>query len=299
MKNLASLLAAAALCAAAFTGTAQAEPRTFTASNGREVTAEIAAAYDGKVDLKLANGRTVTVPVDRLSADDQEFIKQWAEENFSLKPGALRLSVRKSSKAVREKEEKDADGNKKKPNKNKEEKSTEVLWNGELQNQTRETLPDVAVAFTVYKKVKKVAMETEDSETETFEKESGEERVGELEGGAKHEFETKKFVEHELREKVEGNSKVGTKAHTRELEEDIVGAVFVVTVNGKEVYRQSDPQGFEQRFAEQIQSIKGDGDDEPAAAEPEKKPEDGDKKPEKPEDGDKKKPEDGKPGDDQ
>ena len=52
-----------------------AEPRTWTAVNGKEVEAEFVSNEKGIVKLKLKSGKVFEVAVDKLSTDDNVFIE--------------------------------------------------------------------------------------------------------------------------------------------------------------------------------------------------------------------------------
>lgn len=58
---------------------ASAEMRTFTDTQGRKIEAEIVGVSGSKVTLKLANGKTYTIPLTKLSKDDQFFVEVWAD----------------------------------------------------------------------------------------------------------------------------------------------------------------------------------------------------------------------------
>ena len=51
-----------------------AEPRTWTAINGKEVEAEFVSNEEGVVKLKLKSGKVFEVPANKLSKADQEFL---------------------------------------------------------------------------------------------------------------------------------------------------------------------------------------------------------------------------------
>ena len=55
--------------------TCNAELRTWTAVNGKEVEAEFISNSDGQVTLKLKSGKVFKVPLDKLSKNDQNFIE--------------------------------------------------------------------------------------------------------------------------------------------------------------------------------------------------------------------------------
>lgn len=56
-----------------------AAPRTFTDTKGRKIEAEVVRVSGSKVTLKLANGKTSTIPISLLSDRDQMFVKVWSE----------------------------------------------------------------------------------------------------------------------------------------------------------------------------------------------------------------------------
>ncbi len=66
------------LCFTVFYGLAQeagSELRTWTAVNGKKVEAQFVSNNDGQVALRLTNGKTFKVPLNKLSEADQDFIK--------------------------------------------------------------------------------------------------------------------------------------------------------------------------------------------------------------------------------
>ncbi|MCE9555439.1 MAG: hypothetical protein K8T91_18985 [Planctomycetes bacterium] len=54
--------------------------RTWTNTEGKTLEAEWLGLADGKVQLKRSDGKTVSVPLNKLSADDQEFARQRSAE---------------------------------------------------------------------------------------------------------------------------------------------------------------------------------------------------------------------------
>lgn len=74
---------------------ADAEVRTFTSSDGKTMEAELVSADNVYVTVRLtANRRQVQFPLSRLSAEDQEFVRTWAEENVAYR---LRIDARKKT----------------------------------------------------------------------------------------------------------------------------------------------------------------------------------------------------------
>jgi len=53
--------------------------RTFTSTDGKSIEAEVVTVTDTSVVLSRGGGASVTVPLERLSAPDQAFLKEWVE----------------------------------------------------------------------------------------------------------------------------------------------------------------------------------------------------------------------------
>ena len=81
MKHL-SLLFVSGLLALPLAATA--ELRTWTNSSGKEITAEITALSGDEITLKLESGRAYTFPLASLSAEDQEFARNWQTGQAAL-----------------------------------------------------------------------------------------------------------------------------------------------------------------------------------------------------------------------
>lgn len=62
---------------------ASAEMRTFTNTEGNEISAEILEVQDAFVKLQRSDEKTFDIAITTLSEADQEYIQQWAEENVS------------------------------------------------------------------------------------------------------------------------------------------------------------------------------------------------------------------------
>ncbi len=89
------VFAVIAFCA----GTRAGLGRTFTATDGRTMEAEIIAATTATVSVKRADGRTFEFPLDRLSPADRTFVETW--RRAQPKPAMhLDLSFRMQSKIV-------------------------------------------------------------------------------------------------------------------------------------------------------------------------------------------------------
>lgn len=67
-------------------------PREFKSTDGKTITAEIAAVQAGTVVLSM-NGREFTVPLDRLSREDQDFIAEWKKKDLENHVPKLRVDI--------------------------------------------------------------------------------------------------------------------------------------------------------------------------------------------------------------
>ena len=72
--------------------TCNAELRTWTAVNGKEVEAEFVSNEKGIVKLKLKSGKVFEVPANKLSKEDNEFISSFAKpEKVNPKPDGINV----------------------------------------------------------------------------------------------------------------------------------------------------------------------------------------------------------------
>ena len=94
IRSLISILTCALFASTATAQDAEQEFRKFTDSSGREVEAILIDKTDTEVALKLKNGANATFPIDKLSPEDQEFIKGWSKEKDLFLRKCLSLSVR-------------------------------------------------------------------------------------------------------------------------------------------------------------------------------------------------------------
>jgi len=69
-----------------------AAPREFKSTDGKTITAEVAAVHGDQVVLSM-NGREFTVPVVRLSQSDQEFIAEWKKKDLENHVPKMRVEV--------------------------------------------------------------------------------------------------------------------------------------------------------------------------------------------------------------
>lgn len=67
-------------------GNAVAESRTWTATDGRTVTAEYVSSTDGAVKVRMRNGQEVDIPLNRLSQADQKWVGEVMTTALAPKP---------------------------------------------------------------------------------------------------------------------------------------------------------------------------------------------------------------------
>jgi hypothetical protein len=67
-----------------------AQQRTWTDSTGRfSVEAELVEVKDGQAVLKMPDGTTRPVPLDRLSAADQQYVQEFVQQQAKAPPAAI------------------------------------------------------------------------------------------------------------------------------------------------------------------------------------------------------------------
>jgi len=124
-------------------GTTNTFGRVFTSKDGKEITAEIAGASGAGVDL-VVNGRNYTVPLDSLSAADQEYVREWVKANKTYSFVYLADEIQNLSKRTVTRE--------------KLSKTELTTWNYvvRITNRTRENLENLVVKYNVITRQTKV-----------------------------------------------------------------------------------------------------------------------------------------------
>ena len=69
------------------------EARVFTSTDGRTLNATVTKVAGQSAVLKLGNGRSVTVPFDRLAEADREFLKEWAKEDAKNRVPRVKVEI--------------------------------------------------------------------------------------------------------------------------------------------------------------------------------------------------------------
>ncbi len=96
------------LCFTVFYGLAQeagSELRTWTAVNGKKVEAQFVSNNDGQVALRLTNGKTFKVPLNKLSEADQDFILTGSDAKGASKSAEEIAAIARLAKEWKEKVE--------------------------------------------------------------------------------------------------------------------------------------------------------------------------------------------------
>ena len=205
--------------------------RTYTDASGKTIEGRVLRVKNGKATIRVKGNRSYDVPVARLSKPDQAFLIDWGERNPSYGLNDLKFEVRKS---------RSVESRAKDPVK----KATvyKLQWKGELRNNTRELIKDVAIQYTVYRRI---AAKTESDIKEKIEVKEYTDIVGGLAGAENYEFESETIKEESMSDKGDRNRKP---TWSKKLVE---GVVFKVKVKERELIVREIPQGFLERLEEE------------------------------------------------
>ncbi|MEZ5302495.1 MAG: hypothetical protein R3F11_17945 [Verrucomicrobiales bacterium] len=189
--------------------------REFTSSDGKKLEAEIVSATDKKVVLD-SGGKKFTVPLNRLSKEDQAFVKEWAKENPSL-PLEFTFTKERLSKS--------GSAN----NKTEE-------WQFKVAIENRGDLPakEIEVKYALY--IAYNDKYAEDKKRGFHKPLIGEGKIPVIEAKKKVVFETAK-VEVKT---VDTRTKSGGTITLRDFSQSLEGITIAVIRDGKEVLRESD-----------------------------------------------------------
>lgn len=236
MKRMVSILAVGLLEG----GSVFAEPREFTNAEGKTLKAELVTVIDDKVVLKLANANTATVPLKSLSADDQAYIADWWKVNKDkLKPMDVTLAVSKKSDRIDRKVTRSGGGNVQ-PGQNvvseivKKLTIDEFYYVGELKSYVKKDVSDIAVSYTIYKRISTSGKAGSETKVEEI---KGEALVKLLEAHGKATFETQIVS-------CEDSSVTGGNVPREYKRETILGVIFELKSGGEDFLKQSAPENL-------------------------------------------------------
>jgi hypothetical protein len=220
--------------------TAFAEPRVFTNAEGKTLTAEPVSVEDDKVVLKLANLKTATVPLKSLSANDQAYIAEWWKANKDkLKPMDVTLEVSRKVKRIDRKVTRSGGGNAR-PGQNVVSEIVNKLtidefhYVGELKSYVKKDISDIAVTYTIYKRITTSGKAGTESRVEEI---RGEALVRRLEAHGEATFETEIVS-------CEDTSQTGGNRPREYKRETILGVIFELSSGGQDFLRQSAPENL-------------------------------------------------------
>ncbi len=75
-------------------GSEDVEYREFTGSNGKKIKAELIDKTEDKLKLRLPNGKIAVLSHDKLSEEDQEFVRNWSKEKQLFLTKCKSLTIR-------------------------------------------------------------------------------------------------------------------------------------------------------------------------------------------------------------
>ncbi|BCX48006.1 hypothetical protein HAHE_19140 [Haloferula helveola] len=232
-----------------------AEPRTFTNTEGQTVEAELVAVRDGAAVLQLANRSIAKVPLTSLSEADQTFVKEWWEKNKNkLDPMDFKLEIDKNTERIDRKVTKSGGGggNKNKSPVTKKMQKDEISYSCELESYAQRDISDIAVNYTIYKRVS--TRDKEGSETTTEEIE-GETNIRLLEAKGSTTFETDTVP-------CEDSSQTGGNQPRTYKRETVIGLVVRLSVGGEQFLEESYPENFLDRLKEEEEREEERAEDE-------------------------------------
>ena len=112
--------------------------RTFKSADGKEMKAEVVSVAESTVTVKLeSNQREIQFPISVLGAEDQTYVRDWAEKNESFR---IKIDARKKMKGS---------DNSKKGNTKTNVRS--YVYNVSLQNWGSNSVPNTTLKYRVYK----------------------------------------------------------------------------------------------------------------------------------------------------
>jgi hypothetical protein len=227
----------------------RAEPRTFTNTDGKTVEAELLTVEGDFAVLKLPSGKGAKVPLKSLSESDQSYITAWwAENKDKLKPMDVRLAIDKKTDRIDRKITRSGSTGAQRNGQSNQvspivKKLTidEFKYIGELKSYVRKGVADIAVEYTIYKRVSTNDKEGLKSEVEEID---GTDTIRLLEALGSATFETEAV-------QCEDTSESGGNKPRTSKRETILGVVFTLSAGGEDFLKQSDPENLLERLEEE------------------------------------------------
>lgn len=233
-----------ALCVLFGSLMARAELRTFTNVDGRKVKGELLKVEDEAAVVRLDNASIAKIPLSSLSEEDKTSVTKWWEENKDkIGPMDIRLTIDKNTDRVDRTVIRPKGGGAKNQAANQPVKKNTIddfNFSCTLKNFTQKNISNITVEYTIYKRVigrDKTGLKNATDEI------TGEKAITMLEAMGNTSFDTDKV-------RCEDSSESGGKGQTTWKRETILGIVVTLSVGGKEIYKQSDPENFLDRLKE-------------------------------------------------
>ncbi len=156
MKCPVFIILSALLCTAIL----QAEPRTFTNTEGKSIKAELVSVEGENAVLKLANLSVAKVPLTSLSKADEAYVKAWWEENKNnIGPMDIRLAIDKNTERIDRKSSRSGGNGGGGNNRNNQfsqvvtkMQKDEIQYACVLKSYVKKDISDITVDYTIYKR---------------------------------------------------------------------------------------------------------------------------------------------------
>ena len=232
---------------------ARAELRIFTNVDGRKAEGELLVVEDGAAVVRLRNDSIAKIPMDSLSAEDRTFVTSWWEENKNkLGPMDIRLAIDKKADRIERTvtRPKGGAGAKNQTGNQITKKLTidDFHYVCTLKSYSRKNIADITAGYTIYKR--SIGRDKNGLANVTNEI-TGEKVISLLEATGTTTFETEKVrCEDSSESGGQAGGKGAAKSQMTWKRETVLGIVVTLSIDGKEVVKQSDPENLLTRLKE-------------------------------------------------
>ena len=243
MKNPVGIALGVLLCATL----SQAEPRTFTNTEGTSIEAELVRVEGEEAVLKLANLKLANVPLASLSKADEAYVQAWWEENKDkLGPMDVRLAIDKNTERIDHKVSKSgASGGNNRNNQHapvvKKMQKDDIHYACVLKSYVKKEVTEINVEYTIYKRVTTRDKDGSKSEVEEID---GSATIRRLEAFGSATFETDAVP-------CLDESQTGGKGPDTRRSETVEGFVVTLSAGGKDFLKRSYPENYIERLEEE------------------------------------------------
>ena len=221
----------------------QAEPRTFTNTEGKSIKADLVRVEGENAVLKLANLSLAKVPLASLSKADEAYVNAWWEENKdNIGPMDTRLAIDKNTKRIDRKRSRSGGGggNNQSSQVVTKMQMNEIQYVCILKSYVKKDISDITVNYTIYKRV---STRDKDGSESNVEETDGSTTIKFIEALGSATFETDVMP-------CESNSQTGGNEPSTRRSETVEGFVVTLSVAGKEFLKQCYPDNYIERLEE-------------------------------------------------